>query len=128
MSAKEVQAALGRPFRNTGRAQEYQHLGLAVVMDKQDRVAAILVGAWCEPSDILLDVFKGGTEAGVRLRAERGQVLKAYGEPSVTSKLGPAEADFEVLRYDTLRAEFALRKGRLVHITLRRPVDKDGEK
>jgi hypothetical protein len=128
MSAKEVQAALGKPFRTTGRAQEYQHLGLAVVMDKQDRVAAILLGAWCEPSDILLDVFKGGTEAGVRLRAERGQVLKAYGEPSVTSKVGPAETDFEVLRYDNLWAEFAFRKGKLVHITLRRPLDKEGEK
>jgi hypothetical protein len=123
MSAAEVESALGEPFRTTGRAKEYQHLGLAVVMDERDRVAAILVGAWCEASDILLDVFKGGTEAGVRLRADRGEVVKAHGEPSAVRSVGPPEAEFEVLGYDALRAEFALRKGKLVHVTLKRSAD-----
>ncbi len=120
MSAAEVEAALGKPFRMTDRAKEYQHLGLAVVMDKEDRVAAILVGAWCEASDILLDVFKGGTEAGVRLRADRGQVVQAHGEPSAVRSVGSPEAEFEVLTYDALRTEFALRKGKLIHVTLKR--------
>jgi hypothetical protein len=111
---------LGKPFRTTGRAREYQHLGLAVIFNKQDQVAALMVGAWCEASDILLDVFKGGTESGVRLRADRGQVVKTYGEPSSVRTVGLPEAEFEVLEYDALRAEFALRKGKLVHVTLKR--------
>ena len=63
-------------------------------------------------------MLKGETEAGVRLHADRGEVVKAHGEPSGVRAVGPPEAKFEVLVYDALQIEFALRKGKLVHITL----------
>ena len=46
MSAAEVKRAVGIPYRVTGNAYEYQHLGLAVLFDREERVGGIMVGAW----------------------------------------------------------------------------------
>ena len=40
------------------------------------------------------------------------------------SEIASPQAEFELLKYDALHIEFALRKGRLVHITLKRPKTK----
>ena len=116
MAVEELKAAVGEPFRITGRAYEYQKLGLAVMLGKDDRVNAILCGAWCEASDVLLDVFKGATKDGIRLRTTPDQVIAVYGRPIETSHLATG---FDVLRYDRMR--FAFRDGRLVHMTFQRP-------
>jgi hypothetical protein len=121
LTKKDVEEVLGKPYRVTGQAHEYQHLGFAVIFDKQDKVGAILGGAWCEISDILLDVFKGVTAKGIKLRSTKQQVISAYGKPSKTNIIGANNMDFEVLKYDSLRTDFALRKGKIVHITLKRP-------
>ena len=121
MLAAGVKKAVGEPFRVSGKAYEYQRLGLAVMLDREDRVAAILAGAWCESSDVLLDVFKGATREGVKLRSTRQEVVAAYGNPDSTQTVGEKGQEFEVLKYAAFRTQFAFRGGKLVHITLKRP-------
>lgn len=53
MTKKDLEKVMGKPYRVTGKAHEYQHLGFAVIFDRQDKVGAILGGAWCEISDIM---------------------------------------------------------------------------
>jgi hypothetical protein len=121
MTVPELKKAVGEPYRITGRAYEYQLLGLAVLLDRNDRVTMILVGAWCEHSDALLDVFKGTTREGVKLRSARAEIERAYGKPDSAATVDTAGKAFEVLKYEALRTQFALRRGRLVHITLKPP-------
>lgn len=116
MTPDQLVEVVGEPYRKTGSAWEYQHLGLAVLFDDRDRINAILAGAFCEPSDVLLDVFKGETAEGLRLRASRKEAVAAFGEPLLVKIL---DSGFEVLQYEN--AEFAFRGGELVHMTWRSP-------
>lgn len=120
MTRVQVHELLGEPYRRTGSADEYQLLGLAVMFDPEERVQLILAGAWCEPSDILLQVFKGETPEGLRLRASKEEVVAEFGEPRRAEVLGTG---FEVLHYAV--GNFALRDGRLVHMTWKSPAIAD---
>ncbi|MCA9411538.1 MAG: hypothetical protein KC944_10045, partial [Candidatus Omnitrophica bacterium] len=123
MPKSEVIKAIGEPYRITGKAFEYQNLGFALFFDPEDKVNAILCGAWCPPSDILLDVFKGVTPEGIRLRSTIQEVRAAYGQPSATDEIA---SGFVVLHYGTM--DLAFREGKLVHITLKKgPRPKDGK-
>jgi len=116
MTREQIRGLIGEPYRTTGSFDEYQHLGLAVLFDDDARVQGILAGAWCEPSDILLDVFKGETADGLGLRASREELVLAFGEPLSVREIDDA---FELLSYENW--EFACRQGRLVHMTWRAP-------
>jgi hypothetical protein len=116
MTRREVLAVIGEPYRVTGDYYEYQHLGMAALFDRSGRVSAILCGAWCEPSDVLLDVFKGETAEGIRLRSSDAEVLRVFGEPLEKEEL---EQTFMIFHYQN--ASFAFRRGLLVHMTWKSP-------
>ena len=115
MTQAEVEEALGPPFRITGSAHEYQMLGFAVLFDREGRVARLLCGAWCEPSDILLDVFKGRTKDGIALGMALHDVTEILGPPRQTTE-GPVKSEFGVFDYGDM--QLAFRQDRLVHMTL----------
>lgn len=118
MSQSEVIAEIGDPHRITGSAYEYQNLGYAVMFDRENKVNAFVCGAWCPPSDILLDVFKGVTQEGIHLRSSMEEVTTAYGQPLTRKDL---DKDFVVFHYKLIWLAF--RDGKLVHMTLRKPKD-----
>ena len=118
MTTAELEKHLGKPYRSSKGVHEYQLLGMAFGIDANGSINAIMAGGWCDPSDVLCDVFKGKTDKGIRMRSTREDVQAAYGEPTKQRQIAEGDKDFVLWSYDELRMRLAFRNNKLVHITL----------
>lgn len=121
MTKEEVLSLLGEPFRVTGSAFEYQRLGYAVMFDKENKVNGILCGQVCDDGHdyILVDVFKGETAEGIKMKSDESEIISAYGPPDKEKSEGGSSQSFKTLNYGNV--QYTLRNGKLIHIALRRP-------
>jgi hypothetical protein len=116
MTMDEVKKALGQPDARPGRPLQYLSLGLAVLpTSKDETVGAIMMG---DPEGgVLVERFKGVTPKGIGMKSTRQEIIAAYGQPENTKS---STGGLEELQYDSGGTQYALRGGRVVHITLRR--------
>lgn len=118
MTKAKVKKLLGTPYRISDSAYEYQMLGFAIGFDHTGRVVTFLAGGWCESSDILVDVFKGITPDGIKMRSSKEQVIQVYGEPSRVRDSTNESAFADILIYDELGTIFSFRNDELIHISM----------
>ena len=116
MRAEEVVALLGQPQRRTANALEYTPLGFAVMPGPDGIVQVVMCGDVTGINGPLVKAFTGRTKEGIGLRSTREELLKAYGEPSLSEKM---RGGTESLRYDSLGITFTLEGDKVYHMIVR---------
>jgi hypothetical protein len=122
-SKAQVERMLGAPERRSGEyALEYMSLGMAITVDKSNKVNQILFGNVCASSheDSLIQACRFKTAEGIGMLSTDEEIRAAYGEPSGLR----GESEVEELQYRELGTIFTLRNSRLVHISIRSPYRK----
>ena len=115
MNMDDVGKAIGPPTRITGRAQEYLNLGIAVLPSGDGGVGAVMIGDL--EGGTLSAAFKGTTKEGVGIGSTHEKIVTALGPPEKSETTGP---DVERLRYNSGRTIYTLKRGKVVHIEVKR--------
>lgn len=112
MTTNEVEAVLGKPDKWQGKMMVYdQQLGMSVGQGK----AGVLV-VFCGDSMLNypgVEKFKGRTKEGIGMKSSRGEVIKAFGQPTTAQPWGTGQ---EQLEYKTLGLTFTLEAGKVMNI------------
>jgi hypothetical protein len=112
MTTNEVEALLGKPEKWQGHIMVYdKKLGMSVSGTK----AGVMV-VFCGDSMLSypgVKTFKGRTKEGIGMESSRGDVVKAFGQPT-TAK--PWNGGQEQLEYRDLGLTFTLESGKVINI------------
>jgi len=123
MTLDQVQADLGKPDRQTGKALEYTRLGFAVLPGSNGVAAAVMCGDVTGINGPLVKAFTGRTKEGIGMNSTRDEVLKAFGEPTSSEKF---VGGIESLQYAELGLTLTLEGGKVHHMIVRlQPAEAD---
>ena len=116
MTVRQVIAELGEPERRPSNSLEYTRLGLAVMPGPDGIVQVVMCGDVTGINGPFARVFKGRTKEGIGMFSTREEVIRAYGEPTVSEKM---RGGLESLQYEPLGMTFTLEAGKVHHIIVR---------
>ncbi len=116
MTVEQVISALGEPERRTSNSLEYPRLGLAVMPGPDGAIQVVMCGDVTGINGPFVKAFTGRTKEGIGMNSSREDVIKAYGEPTVSEKM---RGGFESLQYKPLGMTFTLETGKVHHIIVR---------
>ena len=116
MTVQQLVAELGEPPRRTANALDYPRLGLAVMPNADGVVQVVMCGDVMGINGPYVKAFTGHTKEGIGMRATRGEVVKAYGEPAQTRK---GWGGLETLDYKSLGIAFTLEGEKVCHMIVR---------
>ena len=116
MTVQQVISQLGEPQRKTANSLEYARLGLAVMPDHDGMVQVVMCGDVTGINGPFVQAFTGRTKEGIGMKSSRDDVLKAYGEPTVSKRM---IGGLESLHYQALGMTLTLEGGKVHHIIIR---------
>jgi len=116
MTVAQVVAELGEPQRRTSNALEYTRLGLAVMPGPEEKVQVVMCGDVTGINGPFAKKFTGRTKEGIGMYSTREEVIRAYGEPTVSQKM---RGGLESLQYESLGMTYTLEGGKVHHIIVR---------
>ena len=116
MTVQQVIAQLGEPQRRTANSLEYARLGLAAMPDSDGVVQVVMCGDVTGINGPFAKAFAGRTKEGIGMNSTRDEVLKAYGEPTASKKMGWG---LESLQYQPLGITLTLEGGKVHHMIVR---------
>jgi hypothetical protein len=121
MRTNDVIKVFGEPQRCTANALEYTSLGFAVMPSPDGVVQIVMCGDVTGLDGPLVKAFNGRTKEGIGLGSSRDDLVKSFGQPTLAEKLvGTAES----MRYDPLGITFTLQSGKVYHMIVRLPTDR----
>jgi len=115
MNLQQVQSELGPPQRRAN-ALEYPSLGFAVISDSNGTVSAVMCGDVTGINGPFVGAFKGRTKEGIGMRSTRDEVVRAYGQPTVSETFARG---LESMQYPVLGLTFTLEGGQVHHLIVR---------
>jgi hypothetical protein len=116
MTVQQVITQLGEPQRRTENSLEYARLGLAVMPDSDGVVQVVMCGDVTGINGPFAKAFTGRTKEGIGMNSTRADVIKAYGEPTASKKMGWG---LESLQYQALGLTLTLEGGKVHHMIVR---------
>lgn len=116
MTVQQAVTALGEPERRTSNALEYPRLGLALMPGPDQKVQVVMCGDVTGINGPFVKRFTGRTKEGIGMYSTREEVIRAYGEPTVSEKM---RGGLESLQYAALGLTFTLETGKVHHIIVR---------
>jgi outer membrane protein assembly factor BamE (lipoprotein component of BamABCDE complex) len=115
MSAEQVETALGKPDRKSGRNEgiwEYTRFGFAVFTTPAG-VPVVMCGDSSGADSALAKTFKARTKENIGMGSTRAEILKAFGQPTTTEQ---SPINGEILEYKTIGLRFTLSGGKVHHL------------
>src|SRR5437867_11765288 len=116
MKVQQVAAEMGEPQRRTVTALEYPPLGLAVMLDTNGVVTAVMCGDVTGISGPFVKAFTGRTKEGIGMHSTREEVVRAFGEPTSSERF---PGNLESLKYLAQGITFTLEGGKVHHMIVR---------
>jgi len=116
MTVKQLVTQLGEPQRRTANALEYTQFGFAVLPDSNGVVNIVMCGDVTGIHGPFVKAFTARTKEGIGMLSTRADLLKAYGEPTVSETF---RGGLESMKYQPLGITFTLEGGKVHHLIVR---------
>ena len=118
MTMAEVVKELGEPQRRSANALEYKRLGLAVMPGADGIVQVVMCGDVTGLNGPFAKTFSGRTKEGIGMYSTRGDLIKAFGEPTQSDKM---LGGIESMKYASQGITFTLESSKVYHMIVRLP-------
>ena len=116
MTVEEMKNILGEPQATRGPIHEYIDVGLAILTIGDNTVTMITCGDRRGADLPLVKNCRCRTKKGIRMGSSKEDIIKAYGEPSLTQ---PTRDNAVMLSYDQLNSDFMLRDDKVTYMVFK---------
>ncbi|MHC4336812.1 MAG: hypothetical protein ACYSTG_02530, partial [Planctomycetota bacterium] len=116
MTVEEMKKILAEPQNTRGIIHEYRDVGLAILTLRNNTVTMITCGDRRGADSPLVKDCRCRTKKGIRIGSSKEDIIKAYGEPSLTQQ---TRDNAVTLSYDQLNSDFMLRDDKVTYMVFR---------